>query len=197
MYREYRVDVKVRNNLFLSKMEHEGFESLNQFCRLHKINYYSMLNIVNFKIPPLRSDGSWINIISKAAEILQCSPEDFFTETQLHLILKSNKRQILIQEAELKYMLENNQEQKLLEDIVLEDQGNQSIYEALESLTQREQIVIKSRFGLEGGIGETLEDIAEELDVSRERVRQIEKNALRKLRHPARCDKMKEVFSNL
>jgi RNA polymerase primary sigma factor len=57
-------------------------------------------------------------------------------------------------------------------------------------LSQREHQIIKSRFGLLDSIKRTLQQIGNELGISRERVRQIEKRALRKLRHPSRLKKL-------
>lgn len=66
------------------------------------------------------------------------------------------------------------------------------IYEVLDSLSEREQIVIKMRFGLDDGIGHTLEDIGKALGVTRERARQIEDKAMRKLRNPIRANQIRE-----
>ncbi|MCL5959548.1 MAG: sigma-70 family RNA polymerase sigma factor [Chloroflexi bacterium] len=74
--------------------------------------------------------------------------------------------------------------------LVLQDE----IGRVLEKLTDREQIVLKLRFGLEEGRPHTLEEIGEELGISRERVRQIEKEALAKLRSPQLHEKMKEYL---
>lgn len=61
-----------------------------------------------------------------------------------------------------------------------------NIDKALSSLTEREQNIIRKRFGLGEDAPHTLEDVGLELDVTRERVRQIEVKAIRKLRHPSR-----------
>ena len=64
------------------------------------------------------------------------------------------------------------------------------IEEVLGSLNEREQKVLKLRFGLEDGRARTLEEVGKEFDVTRERIRQIEAKALRKLRHPSRSKKL-------
>jgi len=63
--------------------------------------------------------------------------------------------------------------------------------EVLSTLTQRETRVIRLRFGLEDGRSRTLEEVGKEFDVTRERIRQIEAKAIRKLRHPNRSNKLK------
>ena len=64
----------------------------------------------------------------------------------------------------------------------------------LEGLTEREQKVLKLRFGLEDGRARTLEEVGKEFQVTRERIRQIEAKALRKLRHPSRSRKLKDFL---
>ena len=62
----------------------------------------------------------------------------------------------------------------------------------LSTLTPREEMVLKLRFGLEDGRQRTLEEVGKEFKVTRERIRQIEAKALRKLRHPSRSRKLKD-----
>ena len=66
--------------------------------------------------------------------------------------------------------------------------------EVLDTLTEREQKVLKLRFGLEDGRARTLEEVGKEFNVTRERIRQIEAKALRKLRHPSRSRKLKDYL---
>jgi len=66
--------------------------------------------------------------------------------------------------------------------------------EVLSTLTEREQKVLKLRFGLDDGRARTLEEVGKEFDVTRERIRQIEAKALRKLRHPTRRKKLEDYL---
>ena len=68
---------------------------------------------------------------------------------------------------------------------------HEQLMEALSTLTEREQKVLRLRFGLDDGKPRTLEEVGREFDVTRERIRQIEAKALRKLRHPSRSKKLK------
>jgi RNA polymerase primary sigma factor len=70
----------------------------------------------------------------------------------------------------------------------------EQIEEVLSSLNEREQKVLKLRFGLEDGRARTLEEVGKEFDVTRERIRQIEAKALRKLRHPSRSKKLRDYL---
>jgi len=66
--------------------------------------------------------------------------------------------------------------------------------EVLDTLTEREQKVLRLRFGMNDGRARTLEEVGKEFDVTRERIRQIEAKALRKLRHPSRSRKLKDYL---
>ena len=70
----------------------------------------------------------------------------------------------------------------------------EQLNEILETLTEREQKVLKLRFGLEDGKARTLEEVGKEFNVTRERIRQIEAKALRKLRHPSRSKRIKDFL---
>ena len=70
----------------------------------------------------------------------------------------------------------------------------EQLEEVMSTLTPREAKVLKLRFGLEDGKARTLEEVGKEFDVTRERIRQIEAKALRKLRHPSRSKKLKDYM---
>ncbi len=70
----------------------------------------------------------------------------------------------------------------------------EQLVEVLDTLTEREQKVLRLRFGLDDGRARTLEEVGKEFNVTRERIRQIEAKALRKLRHPSRSRKLKDYL---
>nr|WP_302595374.1 RNA polymerase sigma factor RpoD [uncultured Cellulosilyticum sp.] len=70
----------------------------------------------------------------------------------------------------------------------------EQLIEVLDTLTEREQKVLRLRFGLDDGRARTLEEVGKEFSVTRERIRQIEAKALRKLRHPSRSKKLKDYL---
>ncbi|MFZ5965893.1 MAG: RNA polymerase sigma factor RpoD [Bacillota bacterium] len=70
----------------------------------------------------------------------------------------------------------------------------EQLMEVLDTLTPREQKVLRLRFGLDDGRARTLEEVGKKFDVTRERIRQIEAKALRKLRHPSRSKKLKDYL---
>jgi len=71
----------------------------------------------------------------------------------------------------------------------------EQLVEVLSTLTEREQKVLRLRFGLDDGRARTLEEVGKEFNVTRERIRQIEAKALRKLRHPSRSRKLKDYLN--
>ena len=71
---------------------------------------------------------------------------------------------------------------------------HEQLIEVLLTLTDREQKVLRLRFGLDDGRPRTLEEVGREFNVTRERIRQIEAKALRKLRHPSRSKKLKDYL---
>ena len=70
----------------------------------------------------------------------------------------------------------------------------EQLNEVLDTLTEREQKVLRLRFGMNDGRARTLEEVGKEFDVTRERIRQIEAKALRKLRHPSRSRKLRDYL---
>ena len=80
------------------------------------------------------------------------------------------------------------------EPVSLETPIGEQLVEVLGTLTEREQKVLRLRFGLDDGRARTLEEVGKEFNVTRERIRQIEAKALRKLRHPSRSRKLKDYL---
>jgi len=79
-------------------------------------------------------------------------------------------------------------------DVASKQLLKEQIDDVLDHLTPREQRVLRLRFGLEDGRSRTLEEVGQEFNVTRERIRQIEAKALRKLRHPSRSRKLKDYL---
>ncbi|MDX3904436.1 MAG: RNA polymerase sigma factor RpoD [Pigmentiphaga sp.] len=79
-------------------------------------------------------------------------------------------------------------------DAALHGSMRNVVKEVLDSLTPREAKVLRMRFGIEMSTDQTLEEVGKQFDVTRERIRQIEAKALRKLRHPSRADKLKSFL---
>lgn len=96
------------------------------------------------------------------------------------------------QETELQDMLDSKEVS--VEDIIATNILHDMLVQVMESLSEREQKVLRLRFGLEDGRAWTLEEIGKDFNVTRERIRQIEEKALQKLRHPTRICKLKDFL---
>ena len=81
-------------------------------------------------------------------------------------------------------------------DAVVQASLKGHVREVLETLTPREEKVLKMRFGIDERTDHTLEEVGQNFSVTRERIRQIEAKALRKLRHPSRCKKLKPFYED-
>jgi RNA polymerase primary sigma factor len=81
-------------------------------------------------------------------------------------------------------------------DAVVQASLKGHVREVLQSLTPREEKVLKMRFGIDERTDHTLEEVGQNFSVTRERIRQIEAKALRKLRHPSRCKKLKPFYED-
>lgn len=89
------------------------------------------------------------------------------------------------------------EDEKSVEDIVMMGNLRESLEDVLSTLKDREQKVLRLRFGIDDGRARTLEEVGKEFNVTRERIRQIEAKALRKLRHPSRSRKLRSYLEGL
>jgi len=131
------------------------------------------------------------------------------TEISEQMGISPDKVKEIVKVAQLPVSLESSigQEEGIYLSDLIEDQGTLSpfdiaskqllkekIDEVLSSLTSREQRVLRLRFGLEDGRSRTLEEVGQKFNLTRERIRQIEAKAMRKLRHPSRSRKLKDYL---
>ncbi len=98
------------------------------------------------------------------------------------------------EDSELKYFIED--ETTNPEENIMQASLRDNIYKVLEDVTPKEKLVIIKRFGLDDGIPKTLEEVGKEFDVTRERIRQIEGKAIRKLRHGSRAKYLIDFLEN-
>ncbi|MBI3392359.1 MAG: RNA polymerase sigma factor RpoD [Nitrospirae bacterium] len=136
------------------------------------------------------------------------TPEEIATRMELPLdkvrkVLKIAKEPISLEtpigeeeDSHLGDFIEDKKAPSPLECTIKSDLQEQ-IRKVLQSLTPREEKVLRRRFGIGEAADHTLEEVGQEFDVTRERIRQIEAKALRKLRHPNRARKLKSFVENL
>ena len=193
MGKEYRVDIKIRNNLLLSAIENAGFQSVAHFCKTANIQSTSVYGLVSLKESPLKQDGTFTLVAQKILDYLCALPEDLWTEEQLWNTLTINTGRVLLDKHQMSVLSYGGEEEVLnLEDVVYKKEIQEKVHEVLESLTPQEEKIIELRFGLKGRHNYTLEETGALLDITDNRVRQIEAKALRKLRHPSRMKMLGE-----
>ena len=123
--------------------------------------------------------------VDKVREVIKISQEPVSLETPIGEEDDSHLGDFLKDEASLS-------PEEYTENEILKEK----IKEVLQTLQPREQEVLELRFGLVDGICHTLEDVGKKFNVTRERIRQIEAKALRKLRHPSRAKQLKDFLDN-
>ena len=124
------------------------------------------------------------------------------TEEKVRRVLKIAKEPISMEspvgddeDSHLGDFIEDENAEKPL-DQTISDGLSDSTHEILSSLTPREAKVLRMRFGIDMNTDHTLEEVGKQFDVTRERIRQIEAKALRKLRHPSRAQNLKSFLDN-
>jgi RNA polymerase sigma factor (sigma-70 family) len=215
--RDIRIDIKARNNLILEAIENAGYSSPWAFCRANpEVPYQTLCALVGMRIsptkwrrsgagPPTRSapGGSllireWRLPVVKLAAALGVSEEELFSEQQLDMEpLASNVASIAVSSEDARAWLTGHAEQRALPPGTLTASSEAltgTLEDVLATLTEKECAIMRMRFGLGDFEPHTLEQVARAFDVTRERIRQIESKALRKLRHPSRATPLKEFL---
>ena len=144
------------------------------------------------------------------AMVQRLGREPTTTEIADELHMELSKVEEILKIAQEPVSLETpigEEEDSHLGDFIQDDEASQPSEEAsftllreqleqvLSTLTDREEQVLRMRFGLDDGKAHTLEEVGKEFDVTRERIRQIESKALRKLRHPSRSKKLRDFLN--
>jgi transcriptional regulator with XRE-family HTH domain len=182
--KEYNILIKVRNNYLLTRMRRAGHFTVASLSRDSGVSQGTIGKYLNMQTVPQRGTGTWSKNALKLAKYFGCLPDDMFPPVSL---LGKNTAELEMSESELREgLLSVSQVPKLPFDAVNENEFLAAINEALSTLPPRTQLVLSARFGLNGQPERTLEDIANELELSRDRVRQIEQTALRRLKHPSK-----------
>ena len=195
---EYRIDLKVRNNLILSAIELAGYKNVAQFCKAANLGQTLIGSLINFKTSPIASTGDLTPTAQSLCDFLGLLPEELWTKEQLAFVLPTNRSHFSMNHKEMVLTLARHTGE-LLEapapDAGLEEEDRHRIVgEALDSLTPKEAKVLRMRFGIDTNSEHTLDEVGETLDVCRERIRQIEAKALRKLKRAERSDPLRECM---
>jgi len=196
---DVRVVVKVKNALILRKMEEMGISSVSELSRRSGISNTQLGAFVNMRKPGRSEhlDNEWRTASTRLAKFLRCLPEDLFSDEQQYRGLRTNVASRDVSMDDIRTLMIESTAAKDPEQLMLEDEGARILGELLATLTPREHRMLTLRFGLDGKGERTLDRIAEEWSISRERVRQIEGKALRRLKHPARAAKLRPYVRDI
>jgi RNA polymerase sigma factor (sigma-70 family) len=195
---EYNVKVTVRNNLILQAIKDFGYTNLNNFAKSTGVSLTGLYSLVNLMEPPIGVKGEFIKTAKDLMEVLGACPSELWTDEQLTLRLDSNRTERVMSKEALQVTLQSNARSLIgldyPEQEMVEEDMVRVVADKLDSLSPREAEILRFRFGFDGGIGHTLEEVGAKFKVSRERIRGIESHALRKLRHPSRSDDLRQFI---
>ena len=190
---DYRVKISVSNARIRRAMQAAGYTSVLQMCRVKNLSIGATFDLVNMKASPLNQKGEWRKCVLDLADALYSLPNDLFSERQKVLVLKSSTGSKDVTEAELTRISEQHVWDNRLADMqdnagireIAHEQTEDLLKATMDAcLTNREKMVLSARNGLLG-TERSLDEVAKALDVSRERIRQIEAKAIRKLQAQA------------
>ena len=185
--KDYRLEIKIKNNYLFTKMQEYGIKNAAQLAEAIGSNPTSISRYLNLLVPAYEKNGRLTKIAKKLCDFFSCSVEELFPAEHLEnaldkniVVTEKNKHELLPSR-----MLETNDPSIALMEEEIALGVKQSLAKAL---NEKEQKILALRFGLDGEASHTLLETAELFGVSRERIRQIEAKALRKLRNPRNQD---------
>lgn len=159
-------------------MERVGkITSLDRKYEMQGMNYYERLEAISKEINRSTEDVEYCLLLRS----------NYLNDVSLDTPVGEDQEMTLLEYLPI-------DEEQSTESVVMEMELKNIINEALSGLTEKEQRIMILRFGLNGERAHTLEEVGKEYNVTRERIRQIQEKALRKLRHPARCRKLRDFY---
>ena len=193
-----RAELKFKNAAFINALEKIGYKSIAEFSRQSEIKYHSLIEYANLRylfeeqetkakmIALLESDDwtlfeQYRGVIEKNNGASNKITTDIPTEKFISL---SSKKLLQLQDPkDIEYDMMHNESLKIETD------------EALKNLTNRERNVIKMYYGIGIEHSLNLNEIAENYNLTRERIRQIKEKAMRRLRHHSRSEKLRKYLT--
>jgi Tfp pilus assembly major pilin PilA len=179
--KDYRVEVKVKNNYLFKLMESYGLSNAAELSRASGLAQTDIGKLLNLKVPAFTKTGKPTAATQILCDFFTCSVDDLFPPQHINDPLQINSSAIEANMAELtsSNLLAGGTDPL---QILSNDDAADLVAAAVGKLTSREKTIVDARFGLNGEGEKTLAQIGKELNLSSNRVRQIEQKALRKLR---------------
>lgn len=174
---------KLKNNVLYQERKRLDYthKEMGEFVG---VNHRIYAEFENLKLSPLNEKGDWLPSAYKIAHNIGVPIEEIWSQDLLKI--KKNRTEVEISSKKVIAALESKYQDRIDESFELKE----AIKITLKTLTAREQDIIEKRFGLINGIDMSLQEVGETCGYEKERIRQIEAKALRKLRHPARTKKL-------
>jgi RNA polymerase sigma factor (sigma-70 family) len=180
---DYAVTIRVRNGRLLSEIQRRGYRSVKQFCDVHQFGYQHILAYLSLKLPPYGKEGRIRQSALALCDALSAEVEDLFPPEFLTRAMARATATVGMTEEQLRGMLTQTPQTPL--DHMIIDETGMEVQHAVFSLTPRQTKVLAMRFAMGRYDREySLEEVGNEFNVTRERVRQIEQSGIRKLRNP-------------
>jgi len=195
--KDYLITVTVKNNYLWEMMKQRGIATVAELHRLSGISYSQLSHLSNFAEPAINKDGSWKNSILRLADFFNTEPECLVPPQHVEEALEKNRSTMELSSWKLDGML---QKIELDENPIALIEHNEAIEKSTEQilskskLNKREKDIIDRRFGLNGKERQTLSEVADHYDLSRERIRHIEMRVLRKMRDSKSGVKAEDIF---
>ena len=178
--KDYRVKITIRNDRILSKIESE-YASVKNFCMAMNLDYQRITDLIR-GTSPINAKGEIKELVKKLMEVLGCTIDELFTEKQLKGFVSHNKFETKVEEKDL---MKIKQDIKPLELGMMEQDVTKVLNKIFHKfLTPREERVIRMRFGIGTWSDSTLAEVGLQFEVTQERIRHIEQNAMKKLSSP-------------
>lgn len=191
---DVRVIVRFRNDL-LERLIEESGKTIKQICDEIQVSMGYLYDIKALRTNPLRNDGEYRATAERIAKYFRLTPDILFPD-EIYSMTFPPKLEKAIPASRIACFVSSNATVRALPPHELAEASEMKsvLKKLLGNLTPREQRVLQMRFGLDGDNEHTLDDVAQDLDVSRERIRQIEAKALRKLRHPRNTKTLRQML---
>lgn len=178
--KDYRIEVKIKNNLLWQAMQSKGIKNAAQLARAVDLTPSLIGRYLNLQEPVYTKQGDYKPSFMKICDYFNMMPAELYPEERMIEPLANNKRVIEANAAELLQL--GSRELDPTEVIRLEQRA-EAVHKLLDLLSEREALVVNLRSGMDGD-PHTLDEIGAAIGKSRERVRQIYDKAMRKMRRP-------------
>ena len=176
---DYSVTLTIKNNYLLNAMKDVGIYTAAELSRASGVTQQTIGRYLNLSFTPYSKRGLRPSV-DKLSKCLKKLPEDLFPPQHINSPLQRNVITTELRMADIKVIVDTG---RSIQDKIEYKESMDSIMTVLDSLPEREQEILKRRFGFNGE-DSTLDELAKYYKVSKERIRQIEKRAIRRLRGP-------------